>query len=82
MQTILDHLKDYVWQKDFENYTDFLNMLREEKYGSFISNFKQYSEFLTDWMDSMKSTDPAFRKKASLVFSKWLIENTNQNPFD
>lgn len=82
LQTRLDNLKDYIWQKNFENYTGFLEMLQEEKYSDFVADFEQYNKLLTDWMDSMRSPDPGFRKKASLALSKWLTENTDQNPFE
>lgn len=85
LQTRLDNLKDYIWQKDFENYADFLNMLQIEKYRTFVSSFEQYNKLLTDWMDAMKSPDSEAgrraRKNTSLAFSKWLTKNTEQNPF-
>jgi len=82
LQTRLDNLKDCIWQKDFENYTDFLKMLQEEKYRNFVSNFEQYNRLLTEWMDAMKSPDSEARKNTSLALSKWLTENTDKNPFE
>jgi len=82
LQTRLDNLKDYIWQKDFEDYTEFLSMLHEEKYKNFISSFEQYNKLLTDWMDAMTSPDSEARKNTSLAFSKWLTGNTDKNPFE
>ena len=82
LQTRLDNLKDYIWQKDFHNYADFLNMFQEEKYKNFVSDFEQYIKLLTDWMNAMKSPDSEARKNTSLSFSRWLTENTHHNPFD
>lgn len=82
LQTRLDNLKDYIWQKDFETYTDFLNMLQEEKYRNFVSDFEQYNKLLTKWMDAMKSPDSEARKNSSLAFSRWLGESTGKNPLE
>jgi hypothetical protein len=82
LQSRLDNLKDFIWQKDFENYTEFLSMLHEEKYKNFISGFEQYSKLLTDWMDSLTSPSPEARKNTSLALSKWLTENTDRNPLE
>jgi len=83
LQTRLDNLKDYIWQKDFENYTEFLCMFQEEKYKRFISSFEQYSKLLTDFMDAMRNPAASeARKNTSLAFSKWLAENTDKNPFE
>lgn len=81
LQTRLDNLKDYVWQKEFEEYADFLKMLQEKKYKNFLSDFEQYSNLLTEWMDAVKSPDSEARKNTSLALSKWLFENTKKNPF-
>jgi hypothetical protein len=82
LQSRLDNLKDYIWQKDFENYTEFLSILHEEKYKNFISSFEQYNKLLTDWMDSLTSPGSEARKNTSLAFSKWLTENTDKNPLE
>jgi hypothetical protein len=57
-------------------------MFQEEKYKNFVSDFEQYAKLLTDWMSAMKSPDSEARKNTSLAFSRWLTENTDQNPFD
>ncbi len=80
LQTRLDNLKEYILQKDFEDYTDFLSILQEEKYKTFVSDFEQYKKLLSDLMDATKSEDPEVRKNTSLAFSKWLNENTSKNP--
>ncbi len=80
LQTRLDNLKDYIWENDFENYTEFLNIISEEKYTNFVSDLDQYIKLLTALMDSMKGPNPEFRKEASLAFSKWLGENRDKNP--
>lgn len=84
-QTRLDNLKDHIWEKDFEDYNDFLRMLQEKKYKNFASDFEQYNKLFTEWMDAMKMTDARgaeARKNSSLALSKWLNENTNRNPFE
>jgi len=81
LQTRLDNLKDHVWQREFESYSAFLEMLREEKYGDFVSDFEQYNKLFTDWMNAARSPDSEARKTSSLALSKWLTENTGRNPF-
>jgi len=76
----LENLKDYVWQKDFENYYDFQKMFQEQKYTNFLSDLKQYFKYLSDWMDALRSEKSEDRKRTSLALSKWLTENTEHNP--
>lgn len=83
LQTRLDNLKDYIWQKDFKNYTEFLNVLQEEKYKKFVSDLEQYNKLLTHFMDSIKGKGKLEDKKeSSLALSGWLNKNTKLNPFD
>jgi hypothetical protein len=81
LQTRLDNLKDYIWQKDFEDYANFLKMLQEEIYRKFLSDLEQYNKLLTEWMDAIGSPDSESRKNTSLALSKWLNQNTDKNPF-
>jgi len=82
LQTRLDNLKDYILQKDFDSYTDFLNILKEEKYARYMADFEQYSTLLTNWMDSLRSQNSESRKSTSIALSKWLTENSEKNPLE
>lgn len=77
----LENLKDYVWQRDYEKYLDFLEMTKEQSYQAFLSELNQYLEHLNKWSDALTSKKSEDRKETSLALSKWLIEHIDINPF-
>lgn len=77
----LENLKDYVWQRDYEKYLDFLEMTKEQSYQTFLSELKQYIEHLNKWSDALTSKKSEDRKETSLALSKWLSEHIDLNPF-
>jgi len=83
LQNRLDNVIDFVWQKDFDSYTDFLNIFKEEKYAQFIENLEQYNKLYTNVIDAMHQPQAGeARKDATLALSKWLSEQTEINPFE
>lgn len=77
----LENLKDYVWQRDYEKYLDFLEMTKEQSYQAFLSELNQYIEHLNKWSDALTSKKSEDRKETSLALSKWLSEHVDLNPF-
>jgi len=77
----MENLKDYIWQRDYEKYLDFLEMTKEERYQNFLSELNQYLEHLTKWSDAQTSERSEDRKETSLALSKWLNEHIDLNPF-
>lgn len=76
----LENLKDYVWQRDYEKYLDFLEIIKEQRYKAFLSEWDQYLEHLSKWSDALTSKKPEDRKGTSRALSKWLLENIDHNP--
>lgn len=78
----LENLKDYVWQRDYEKYLDFLEITKEQNYKAFLSELNQYLEHLNEWSDALTSKSGEDRKRTSLALSKWLLENIDYNPLE
>lgn len=76
----LETLKDYVWQRDYEKYLDFLEITKEQSYKAFLSELNQYLEHLNKWDGALTSKRSEDRKRTSVALSKWLSENIDRNP--
>jgi hypothetical protein len=75
------NLRDYFLAKELENYDDFSKVFLEKDYAAFLSIIEQYMDGLTKLMEALK--DPkGDRANVSLVFSKWLTDNMENNPLN
>ena len=79
----LEYLKEYIWQRDYEEYLDFLRINKEQKYQNFISELNQYLKYLDKfWKVFTSESKPEDRRETSLALSKWLNEHIDLNPFE
>lgn len=76
------NLRDYFWQQESENYRDFLKVFSDTKYRNFLSVLDQYRQGLTQLMDAMQSEKSEDRARETLSFSKWLVDNLDNNPLE
>lgn len=76
----LDNLKDYIWEHDFETYSDFINILQSEKYKSFIADLEKFNQIYTNIMSAFKDPDSQKRIDASNEFNAFM-KNVIENPF-
>jgi hypothetical protein len=75
------NLRDYFWQQNLEDYSDFSELFSSPQYGDFLSAMDQFAKGLTKSMDAMVSTNPDDRENATRSFSTWLGTNMEHNPF-
>lgn len=76
----LTNARDYLWNKEFESYTEFLSLFADEKYRLFLGSLSKYSDYLGKIQDALKSDRGDERARISMEFSKWLNDNMDNNP--
>lgn len=72
-------IRDYLWDKKFDNYEQFVKSFDNEKYKRFLTSLTKYSDYLSKMEDALRSQDDKARATMSLEFSKWLNDNMNNN---
>lgn len=72
-------IRDYLWDKEFDSYEQFVKSFDNEKYKRFLASLTKYSDYLSKMDDALRSQDGDARAKMSLEFSGWLNENLNNN---
>ena len=76
----LENLRDYVWQRDYEEYHDFSEISKEQSFEAFTSELNQYLKHLNEWSKALTSKKSEDRERASGTLSYWLSKNIDHNP--
>lgn len=74
----LDNLKDYIWENDYYDYSDFLKILESHEYRAFIEDLENYNNLYTRVMDAFHDPDRTKMKMVSEEFNEYtkkIIEN-------
>jgi hypothetical protein len=72
-------VRDYLWNKEFDSYEQFIESFDDEKYKRFLASLAKYGDYLSKMDDALRSQDGKARATMSLEFSRWLNENMNNN---
>jgi hypothetical protein len=75
----LINVRDYLWDKQFDSYEQFVQSFDNEKYKRFLASLTKYSDYLSKMDDALRSQDGKARATLSLEFSKWLNDNMDNN---
>lgn len=75
----LNNLQDYIWEKQYYSYNDFIEILKTKEYKNFLDDLDQYNKIYTKVMDSMMGVlgSESVEKitKEFSVFSKELVDD-------
>jgi len=77
----LDNLKDYIWENDYNNYSDFLKILESQEYRAFLDDLESYNKLYTRIMDAFHDPDRTKMKTVSIEFNEY-TKKIIENPFN